>query len=135
MGGSMGWALGEAFVTAARQAVRAGAAFVVFDRVGRRPDAGGHPVADADGRARRVAVDDGEGGGPALHRGADRPDHRRGDGLSPCWATSISPSPGALIGFAGPRVIEQTIRETLPEGFQRAEYLLEHGMIDQVVHA
>jgi acetyl-CoA carboxylase carboxyl transferase subunit beta len=42
--------------------------------------------------------------------------------------------PGALIGFAGPRVIEQTIREKLPEGFQRAEYLLEHGMIDQVVH-
>ena len=42
--------------------------------------------------------------------------------------------PGALIGFAGPRVIEQTIREKLPEGFQRAEYLLEHGMVDMVVH-
>ena len=42
--------------------------------------------------------------------------------------------PGALIGFAGQRVIEQTIREKLPDGFQRAEYLLEHGMIDMVVH-
>ncbi len=42
--------------------------------------------------------------------------------------------PGALIGFAGPRVIEQTIREKLPEGFQRAEYLTEHGMVDMVVH-
>jgi len=42
--------------------------------------------------------------------------------------------PGALIGFAGPRVIEQTIREKLPEGFQRAEYLKEHGIIDLVVH-
>jgi acetyl-CoA carboxylase carboxyl transferase subunit beta len=42
--------------------------------------------------------------------------------------------PGALIGFAGPRVIEQTIREKLPEGFQRAEYLKEHGMVDMVVH-
>jgi acetyl-CoA carboxylase carboxyl transferase subunit beta len=42
--------------------------------------------------------------------------------------------PGALIGFAGPRVIEQTIREKLPEGFQRAEYLKEHGMLDMVVH-
>jgi acetyl-CoA carboxylase carboxyl transferase subunit beta len=42
--------------------------------------------------------------------------------------------PGALIGFAGPRVIEQTIREKLPEGFQRAEYLKEHGMVDLVVH-
>ncbi|MEM1382880.1 MAG: acetyl-CoA carboxylase, carboxyltransferase subunit beta [Pseudomonadota bacterium] len=41
--------------------------------------------------------------------------------------------PDALICFAGPRVIEQTIRETLPEGFQRAEYLLDHGMIDQVI--
>src|SRR4029079_11530843 len=41
--------------------------------------------------------------------------------------------PGALIGFAGQRVIEQTIREKLPDGFQRAEYLLAHGMIDMVV--
>ena len=42
--------------------------------------------------------------------------------------------PGALIGFAGPRVIEQTIREKLPDGFQRAEYLRDHGMVDLVVH-
>jgi acetyl-CoA carboxylase carboxyl transferase subunit beta len=41
--------------------------------------------------------------------------------------------PGALIGFAGPRVIEQTVRETLPEGFQRSEFLLEHGAIDMIV--
>ena len=41
--------------------------------------------------------------------------------------------PGALIGFAGPRVIEQTVRETLPEGFQRSEFLLEHGDIDMIV--
>jgi acetyl-CoA carboxylase carboxyl transferase subunit beta len=41
--------------------------------------------------------------------------------------------PGALIGFAGQRVIEQTVRETLPDGFQRAEFLLEHGAIDQIV--
>lgn len=41
--------------------------------------------------------------------------------------------PGALIGFAGPRVIEQTIREKLPDGFQRAEYLMDHGMVDMVV--
>ena len=42
--------------------------------------------------------------------------------------------PGALIGFAGPRVIEQTIRQKLPQGFQRSELLLEHGMLDAVVH-
>ena len=41
--------------------------------------------------------------------------------------------PGALIGFAGPRVIEQTIRETLPPGFQRSEYLVEKGMVDRIV--
>ncbi|NIQ11007.1 MAG: acetyl-CoA carboxylase carboxyl transferase subunit beta, partial [Gammaproteobacteria bacterium] len=41
--------------------------------------------------------------------------------------------PKALIGFAGPRVIEQTIRQKLPEGFQRSEYLLEHGMVDMIV--
>jgi acetyl-CoA carboxylase carboxyl transferase subunit beta len=41
--------------------------------------------------------------------------------------------PGALIGFAGPRVIEETIKQELPEGFQRSEFLLEHGMVDLVV--
>ena len=45
----------------------------------------------------------------------------------------IIAEPKALICFAGPRVIEQTIREKLPEGFQKSEYLLEHGMIDQVI--
>ena len=45
----------------------------------------------------------------------------------------ILAEPGALIGFAGPRVIQQTIGETLPEGFQRAEFQLEHGFVDQVV--
>ena len=45
----------------------------------------------------------------------------------------IIAEPKALIGFAGPRVIEQTVRETLPEGFQRSEFLLEHGMLDKVV--
>jgi acetyl-CoA carboxylase carboxyl transferase subunit beta len=42
--------------------------------------------------------------------------------------------PGALIGFAGPRVIEQTIRQKLPEGFQTSEFLMQHGMLDAVVH-
>ncbi|MBK8014555.1 MAG: acetyl-CoA carboxylase carboxyltransferase subunit beta [Deltaproteobacteria bacterium] len=46
----------------------------------------------------------------------------------------IIAEPGALVGFAGPRVIEQTIRQKLPEGFQRSEYLLEHGVIDMIVH-
>src|SRR5207247_11420229 len=45
----------------------------------------------------------------------------------------IVAEPKALIGFAGPRVIEQTIRQKLPEGFQRSEFLLEHGMVDSIV--
>ena len=45
----------------------------------------------------------------------------------------IIAEPGALVGFAGPRVIEQTIRQKLPEGFQRSEFLLEHGVIDMIV--
>jgi acetyl-CoA carboxylase carboxyl transferase subunit beta len=46
---------------------------------------------------------------------------------------AVLAEPGALIGFAGPRVIEQTVRETLPEGFQRSEFLLQHGAIDMIV--
>jgi acetyl-CoA carboxylase carboxyl transferase subunit beta len=46
----------------------------------------------------------------------------------------IIAEPGALIGFAGPRVIKQTIGKDLPPGFQRAEFLLEHGFVDMVVH-
>jgi acetyl-CoA carboxylase carboxyl transferase subunit beta len=46
----------------------------------------------------------------------------------------IIAEPGALIGFAGPRVIQQTIKQDLPDGFQRAEFLLEHGMVDMIVH-
>ncbi len=45
----------------------------------------------------------------------------------------ILAEPNALIGFAGPRVIEQTIRQKLPEGFQKSEFLLDHGMIDKIV--
>jgi acetyl-CoA carboxylase carboxyl transferase subunit beta len=46
----------------------------------------------------------------------------------------ILAEPNALVGFAGPRVIEQTVREKLPEGFQRSEFLLKHGAIDMIVH-
>jgi acetyl-CoA carboxylase carboxyl transferase subunit beta len=48
-------------------------------------------------------------------------------------ADVIFAEPGALVGFAGPRVIEQTIRQSLPKGFQSAEFLAEHGMVDDVV--
>ena len=51
--------------------------------------------------------------------------------VSPLWATSIA-EPKALIGFAGPRVIESTVRVTLPEGFQRAEFLMQKGAVDMI---
>ena len=57
-------------------------------------------------------------------------------GVSGSLATlgdAVIAEPKALIGFAGPSVIEQTVRETLPEGFQRSEFLREHGMLDKVV--
>ncbi len=47
---------------------------------------------------------------------------------------AILAEPGAVIGFAGPRVIKQTLGQDLPEGFQTAEFLLDHGMVDRVVH-
>ena len=98
----------------------------------RRAHAGKPVLADADGqdlgRARAPARCR-----PALHLGADASDHRRRVGVARrCSATSTSAEPEALIGFAGPRVIEQTVRETLPEGFQRSEFLVEHGAIDQI---
>jgi acetyl-CoA carboxylase carboxyl transferase subunit beta len=46
----------------------------------------------------------------------------------------ICGEPGALIGFAGPRVIKETIKKDLPEGFQRSEFLLEHGFLDFIIH-
>lgn len=63
--------------------------------------------------------------------------HPTTGGVAASFATLgdvILAEPGALIGFAGPRVIEQTIGRTLPEGFQTSEYLLAHGMIDRIVH-
>jgi acetyl-CoA carboxylase carboxyl transferase subunit beta len=57
-------------------------------------------------------------------------------GVSASFATLgdvLVAEPGALIGFAGPRLVEQTIRKSLPKGFQSAEFLLEHGMVDMVV--
>ena len=133
MAGSMGAALGDGLRHRGPPGRAAGGGLHRRHLVRRRADAGGRAVADADGahhhRRRR-----GEGGGPALHRRADRSrPPAASPPRSPCWATSIWPSRARMIGFAGARVIEQTIRERLPDGFQRAEYLLEHGMIDAVV--
>jgi acetyl-CoA carboxylase carboxyl transferase subunit beta len=133
MGGSMGMAVGSAFVAAAEQALRLHAPFVVVTAAGgarmqegilslmqmpkatvmtRRLKAAGLPYIV-------ILTDPTTGGVTASYA-------MLGD-------IHIA-EPGALIGFAGQRVIQDTIREQLPEGFQRAEYLHRHGMVDMVVH-
>jgi acetyl-CoA carboxylase carboxyl transferase subunit beta len=132
MGGSLGMAAGEAIITAMR-AGRAENALRVLHLVGRCPHAGRRALADADaahdgcraGTARR---------GPSLYRRAHASDDGRRHRLLCHAGRRADSEPGALIGFAGQRVIEQTIREKLPAGFQRAEYLQEHGMVDMVIH-
>ena len=133
MGGSMGLAAGEALIAAAQLAVLQEAALIVFSAAGgARMQEGILSLMQMPRTT--IAVE--------LVREAGLPyivvltDPTTG-GVTASYAMlgdiSIA-EPRALIGFAGPRVIEETIREKLPEGFQRAEFLLEHGMIDMVVH-
>ncbi|MFY8040525.1 MAG: acetyl-CoA carboxylase, carboxyltransferase subunit beta [Bosea sp. (in: a-proteobacteria)] len=133
MGGSLGMAAGEAFIKGAETAVEKGTPYVVFA---------------ASGGAR---MQEGILSLMQLPRTTVATRRLRNAGL-PYIVVLTNPTtggvtasyamlgdihiaePGALIGFAGPRVIEQTIREKLPDGFQRAEYLKDHGMVDMVVH-
>ena len=133
MGGSMGVAVGEGLVAAARLAVLQEAALITV------PASGGARMQEGILSLMQlprtvIAVEEvKEAGLPYIVLLTDPTT----GGVSASFAMlgdfAIS-EPGAIIGFAGQRVIEETIRETLPEGFQRAEYLLEHGMIDMVVH-
>lgn len=133
MGGSMGIAVGDGMITAARLAVEKEVPFIVFSSSGgARMQEGIHSLMQL--ARTTIAVDEvRESGLPYI---AVLTDPTTG-GVSASFAMlgdiAIA-EPGATIGFAGQRVIEQTIRETLPEGFQRAEYLFEHGMVDMVVH-
>jgi acetyl-CoA carboxylase carboxyl transferase subunit beta len=132
MGGSMGIAVGEGLLSAARLAVLQEAALVVV------PSSGGARMQEGilslmQMPRSTLAVE--------MVKEAKLPyivlltDPTTG-GVSASFAMLgdiTLAEPGALIGFTGARVIEETIREKLPEGFQRAEYLLEHGMVDMVV--
>jgi acetyl-CoA carboxylase carboxyl transferase subunit beta len=132
MGGSLGMAAGDALIAAAKLASLQSAALVVFAAAGgARMQEGILSLMQLPRTV--VAVQRlREAGLPYI---CVLTDPTTG-GVTASYAMlgdiSIA-EPGALIGFAGPRVIEQTIRETLPRGFQRAEYLLEHGMLDMVV--
>ena len=132
MGGSMGLAVGEAFLTGAMAAVKARAPFIIFTAAGGARMQEGILSLMQMPRTTVAVAELREAGLPYI---VVLTDPTTG-GVTASYAMlgdiQIA-EPGALIGFAGQRVIENTIREKLPEGFQRAEYLLEHGMIDMVV--
>jgi acetyl-CoA carboxylase carboxyl transferase subunit beta len=133
MGGSLGTAAGEAVIAAMRTAVMRRAPFILFAASGgARMQEGILSLMQMPRTT--VAVQE--------LREAKLPyivvlTHPTTGGVTASYAmlgdVHIA-EPGALIGFAGPRVIEQTIREQLPSGFQRSEYLHDHGMVDMVVH-
>ena len=133
MGGSMGAAVGEGFVSAAREAIRRRAAFVAFTASGGARMQEGAVSLMQMARTTVAVQELREAGLPYIVVLTDPTTGGVTASFAMLGDIHIA-EPGAVIGFAGTRVIEQTIREKLPEGFQRAEYLLEHGMVDMVVH-
>ena len=132
MGGSMGAAVGEGLVTASEIAVREQAAFIAI------PASGGARMQEGILSLMQmprsvIAVDRvKEAGLPYIVLLTDPTTGGVSASFAMLGDIHVS-EPGAVIGFAGARVIEETIREKLPEGFQRAEYLLDHGIVDLVV--
>ena len=133
LGGSMGTAVGESLLAAARLAILQEAPLIVI------PSSGGarmqEGVLSLMQMARTtIAVDElKEAGVPYIVLLTNPTTGGVTASFAMLGDIAIA-EPGAVIGFAGPRVIEETIREKLPEGFQRAEYLRDHGMVDMVVH-
>ena len=132
MGGSMGVAVGEGLVAAAKLAVLQQAALIVV------PSSGGARMQEGILSLMQmprsvIAVEQvKEAGLPYIVILTDPTTGGVTASFAMLGDVALA-EPGAIIGFAGQRVIEETIRETLPEGFQRSEYLLEHGMIDMVI--
>lgn len=133
MGGSLGMAAGEAYITAVKRVLERKCPFIMFAASGgARMQEGVLSLMQMPRTT--VAVQQ--------MREAFLPyivvlTHPTTGGVTASYAMLGDihiAEPGALIGFAGPRVIEQTIRQQLPEGFQRAEYLFDRGMVDMVVH-
>ena len=131
MAGSMGTYVGEAIVTAAKTALKEKCGMVLISTSGGARMQEGILSLMQMVRTSAAILDMKDAGLPYI---VILTDPTTG-GVSASFAMQgdiTIAEPGALIGFAGPRVIEQTIGEKLPEGFQRAEYLLEHGMVDRV---
>jgi acetyl-CoA carboxylase carboxyl transferase subunit beta len=132
MGGSMGIAVGAAFVAGVRQAIKDRAPYIIFTAAGGARMQEGILSLMQMPKTTVALAELREAGFPYI---VVLTDPTTG-GVTASYAMLGDvqlAEPGALIGFAGQRVIEQTIREKLPEGFQRAEYLLDHGMVDMVV--
>ena len=133
MGGSMGMGVGAAFVQGVQEAIAHRAPYIIFTAAGGARMQEGILSLMQMPRATVAIAKLHEAGLPYI---VVLTDPTTG-GVTASYAMlgdiQIA-EPNALIGFAGQRVIENTIREKLPEGFQRAEYLLDHGMLDMVVH-
>ena len=132
MGGSLGMAVGEAFIKAAQEAVKRNIPFVIFTAAGGARMQEGTLALMQMART-TLAVNEVKAAG--LPYVVVLTDPTTG-GVMASYAMLGDvhlAEPNALIGFAGRRVIEQTIRETLPPGFQRSEFLVERGMVDRVV--
>ena len=133
MGGSLGMAAGAAIVTACETAIRRRAALVVYTGTGgARMQEGIMSLMQMPRTTVAVAMLR-EAGLPYIVVLTDPTTGGVTASFAMLGDIQIA-EPNALIGLSGPRVIEQTIRERLPEGFQRAEYLLDHGILDMVVH-
>jgi acetyl-CoA carboxylase carboxyl transferase subunit beta len=133
MGGSMGMAAGQALLTAADMAVKTKSPLIVITASGgARMQEGILSLMQMPRTV--IAVEKvKEAGLPYITLLTDPTTGGVSASFAMLGDIAIA-EPGAIIGFAGARVIEETIRQKLPEGFQKAEYLLEHGMIDMVVH-
>ena len=132
MGGSLGMAVGEAFIKAAQQAVKRGVPFVIFTAAGGARMQEGTLSLMQMARTTLALNEVKAAGLPYI---VVLTDPTTGGGMASyaMLGDVHLAEPNALVGFAGRRVIEQTIRETLPAGFQRSEFLVERGMIDRVV--
>ena len=132
VGGSLGSVVGEKITRAIERAIETGSALIVFSASGgARMQEGAISLMQMAKISAALARMD-EAGLPYISVLTDPTT----GGVTASFAMQGDlniAEPGALIGFAGPRVIEQTIKQKLPEGFQRAEFLLEHGMLDAVV--
>lgn len=132
MGGSMGSVVGEKFVRAAQVALKHNIPLICFSASGGARMQEGLFSLMQMAKTSAILTQLGDAGIPFISVMTDPTMGGVSASLAMLGDINVA-EPNALIGFAGPRVIEQTVRETLPEGFQRAEFLLEHGAVDMIV--